>query len=270
MDKSISLVSFDIDGTLINSKGEVLDETKKLIRDLKDKGYLVVLSTGRPFNGHWWIREELGLMEDDDLSITATGAHIRRNSTGESIYKRLLTEEDIRKIGSFKDDKRINFSIHTRDIIYLNEEPNQGFIEDQYLVRLPRLKYGSISDIGHDLTRVCFSGDKNILDDFEKRHKSVLSKDYKYMRNDKNVIEILNKEAGKYEAMAELVKFLGLDLENVMYFGDGANDAKVIKNVGVGVAMENARKQTKESAAYVIGSNDRPSIADFARDYLGL
>ena len=62
----------------------------------------------------------------------------------------------------------------------------------------------------------------------------------------------------------------GISLDQVMYFGDGANDVKTIKAVGVGVAMGNAAKPCKEVADYVIGDNDHPSIADFARKYLDL
>lgn len=264
----IKLIAFDIDGTLINSKGEVLEETRGLIKDLREKGYRVVLCTGRPFNGYWWIREGLDLMGEDDISINSTGAHIRENATGRDIAKKVLSKADIEKIASFKDDDRVNFAIWTRDIIYTNDPVNDGFLRDQYLLDMPRLKYESIDDIPQDLTRACFTADADVLDEFEKRHREELEKDYMVMRNAKNIMEILNKKAGKLEAMTYLVDYLSIDLDNVIYFGDGANDVKTLKAVGVGVAMGNGREATKEAADQVIGTNDEPSIADFLRDYL--
>ena len=74
MKKDIKLIAFDIDGTIITKDGKVLEETKKIITDLKARGIKIVLCTGRNFNGFYWIREGLGLMDFDDYSITCTGA----------------------------------------------------------------------------------------------------------------------------------------------------------------------------------------------------
>lgn len=271
MKKDIKLIAFDIDGTLVNSKGQVLEESKKLVADLKAAGYKVVLCTGRPFNGYWWIREDLGLMDDGDLSIASTGAHIRENATGKGLVNHTLTPSDIEKIESLIDDPRIEFSIYTRDIIYnKSKKPSKEFFDDKKTNMMAWLRYENLSDIKEDLTRACYIGSPEALADFEKRHKSELEKDFKYMRNETIIGEILNKKAGKSEAMTSLCQMLGLSLDQVMYFGDGANDVKTIKAAGVGVAMANAAKPCKEVADYVIGDNDHPSIADFARKYLDL
>lgn len=271
MKKNIKLIAFDIDGTIINSKGEVLPETRALVRDLRARGIKIILCTGRTFNGHWWIREGLGLMNDDDLSIVSTGAFIRQNATGKALVNKSLTKDDVAFIFDQIDDPRLQMSIHTRDIIFINEdEPNEAFLKDKGLVRMPRLKYDSLVQIPDEIARVCLSASPEILKDFEDKHRDDIEKRFKYMRNAPFISEILNPKAGKSEALRDLAELTGIGLDNMMYFGDGLNDLKSVGLVGVGVAMGNASESTRKAADYVIGTNDEPAIADFVRKYLDL
>ena len=268
MKKNIKLIAFDIDGTVVTKDGRVLKETKEIIKDLKERGFEIVLCTGRSFNGFYQVREELGLMDFDDYSITCTGAFIRQNATGKALMKKVLTEEDVEKISSKLDDDRIDVTIHTRDILYNKaKEPNKYFLEDQAVMQMPWLRYESLDDIHDDLARVCFESDIKTLDEFDDRHKADFMKDYKYMRNARTIVEILHKDAGKYETLLELTKMLDVKMDEVMYFGDGPNDVKTLRAVGVGIAMGNAREITKKAADLVIGDNDTPAIAEFLKEY---
>ena len=46
-----------------------------------------------------------------------------------------------------------------------------------------------------------------------------------------------------------------------MAFGDGSNDASMIQQAGIGVAMANAMEILKEQADYVTLSNDKDGVA---------
>ncbi len=268
MKKDIKLIAFDIDGTIITDDGKVLKETKEIIKNLKERGIEIVLCTGRTFNGFYWIRQELGLIDFDDYSITCTGAFVRQNATGKALIEKSLTKLDIEKLFSFLDDENIDFVIDTRDILYNNaENPTKEFLDDQELVRMPWLKYESLDDIEDSIGRACFISDEETLNKFEDRHKKDFEKSYRYMRNDRRITEILHKDAGKSETLKDLVKILDLDMEKVMYFGDGANDVKSIKAAGVGLAMGNGRSLAKDAADFVIGDNNSPSIANFLKEY---
>lgn len=268
MDKDIKLITFDVDGTIISDDQKVLEENKEIIKKLKARGVKIVLCTGRSFNGFHRVRQDLGLTGFDDYSISCTGAFIRQNATGKALIKKVLTKKEAEKIIARLDDDRIDVTIHTRDILYNQaKNPNDHFLKDQTKMGMPWLRYENLSDIDTDLARVCFEGDIKVLDEFEKRHKEEIKKDYKYMRNDRNILEVLNKDAGKSEALRDLSHILDLDMDEIMYFGDGVNDIKSMEAVGVAVAMENAREITKEAADYIIGDNNSPSIAEFLKEY---
>lgn len=81
-------------------------------------------------------------------------------------------------------------------------------------------------------------------------------------------LEINAAGVNKGKAMIELGKVLGIPREEIMAFGDGNNDLKMLKEVGTGVAMENAIPSLKEAADYVALSNDEEGVAKFIEKYV--
>ena len=81
-------------------------------------------------------------------------------------------------------------------------------------------------------------------------------------------LEINAAGVNKGKAMIELGKLLGISREEIMAFGDGNNDLKMLKEVGTGVAMENAISSVKEAADYVTLSNDEEGVAKFIEKYV--
>lgn len=84
----------------------------------------------------------------------------------------------------------------------------------------------------------------------------------------KKNIEVNAAGVNKGRALLRLGELLGIRREEIMAFGDGANDLKMIKEVGVGVAMENAKDELKEAADYIAGSNDKDGVARFIETYV--
>ena len=54
---------------------------------------------------------------------------------------------------------------------------------------------------------------------------------------------------------------MGYKKEEMIAFGDGHNDASMVKYAGIGVAMENAVQDLKDVADEVTLSNDEDGIA---------
>ena len=65
-----------------------------------------------------------------------------------------------------------------------------------------------------------------------------------------------NKEKG----IAEVIKYLGIDKEEIIAFGDGGNDISMLRYAGIGVAMGNASDNVKAVANYITDSVDNDGI----------
>jgi len=264
MNKDIKLVAIDLDGTLLGSDRQIVEKNIDAIKKIHDRGIEVVIATGRCFNGFWWIRQELGLEGFDDYSICNTGAFVRINASGKTIVENPMDKSDYEKIMSYKGDYDLQVGIFTKDVLYNNEEiVNAGFKKDQEIMKLPRLKFKDFDDIEEKVARINFMGDEDELDKFYEENKEKLEEDYMTMRNETYALEILKKSSGKANSLKKLCEFLDIDLANVAYFGDGANDVEAIKIAGLGIAMANANEETKKAADYVTSSNDDAGLAEF-------
>lgn len=264
MNKDIKLVAIDLDGTLLGSDEKIVEKNIDAIKKIHDRGIEVVIATGRCFNGFWWIRQELGLEGFDDYSICNTGAFVRINASGKTIVENPMDKSDYEKIMSYKGDYDLQVGIFTKDVLYNNEEiVNDGFKKDQEIMKLPRLKFKDFDDIDQKVARINFMGNQDELDKFYEENKEALEKDYMTMRNETYSLEVLKKSSGKANSLKKLCEYLNIDLANVAYFGDGANDVEAIKLAGLGIAMGNAEEETKKAADYVASTNDEAGLAEF-------
>ena len=76
------------------------------------------------------------------------------------------------------------------------------------------------------------------------------------------------KEATKENAIQKVCKYCGIDLKDVIAFGDDAPDIGMLKLCGTGVAMGNAIDCVKEVADIVIGINDEDGIANYLETFV--
>lgn len=269
MKKDIKLVAIDLDSTLLDSDDKLPKENKEVLKKLKDKGIKVVLATGRPFNGYWWIRQELGLEGFDDYTICNTGAFIRRNADGKILVDNSLDKFDYEKISDLLGDYDLQIALFAGATMYNNaEEVNKEFFGDQELLRMPRLKFKDFNDIEEKVARLNFMGEESELDAFYEENKEKLEKDYMTMRNETYSLEILNKSSGKANSLKKLCEYLEIDLDKVIYFGDGANDTKAMELAGISVAVANADDEAKETADHETNKNDQAGVGKFLKDLL--
>jgi HAD superfamily hydrolase (TIGR01484 family) len=72
---------------------------------------------------------------------------------------------------------------------------------------------------------------------------------------------VLNREASKEHALAQLCSDLRIPAERVLAIGDSRNDVPMLQWAGIGVAMENALPEVRAAVPYVTASHDRDGVA---------
>ena len=95
----------------------------------------------------------------------------------------------------------------------------------------------------------------------EARVKAVLGKNFSVYRSEPYFLEILPKGIDKAQCLAQLLKLLSIDREEMIACGDGFNDLSMIEYAGLGVAMENAVRPVRNAADYVTLSNNDDGVA---------
>jgi hypothetical protein len=79
--------------------------------------------------------------------------------------------------------------------------------------------------------------------------------------------DVTAQGADKGEGVLTMAKHFGLDPQYTMAFGDGGNDASMIRTAGIGVAMGNALESLKQEADYTTTSVDEDGVLNALRHY---
>ena len=82
------LMAIDLDGTLLNSFGEVSENTRKALLAAKAQGTEVVLSSGRPISSTESLALELGV---DNYLISGNGAAVYDIKNQKILYDRFFS-----------------------------------------------------------------------------------------------------------------------------------------------------------------------------------
>ena len=73
--------------------------------------------------------------------------------------------------------------------------------------------------------------------------------------------DITARGADKGQALRLMAQHEGFDVAHTIAFGDGGNDATMVREAGIGVAMGNAIEDLKRDADYVTTSVDDDGVA---------
>ena len=73
--------------------------------------------------------------------------------------------------------------------------------------------------------------------------------------------ELANKAFNKGKAVERLCGFLGVSRKGTIAVGDSMNDLEMLREAGVGVAVENAVQAVKDAADYITDTNENDGVA---------
>lgn len=267
---SIKLVAIDIDGTLLNEKREITQEVKAAIASAVEKNVAIVLCTGRPLPGVKNQLNELGLYQDNDYVITYNGALVQQTKSGKIIARHGLTYEDFLEIEVMA--RRVGSHLHSIDdqtIYTTNRDISPYTVHEAFLVNMP-LKYRTTDEMTPDMSivKMMMIDEPAILDAAIARLPQTFREKYTTVKSSPFYFEILNKEASKGAAVANLAQHLGIKQEEIMAIGDNENDLSMIEYAGLGVAMGNAVPLIKEVANVVTATNDEHGVAEAIKKYV--
>ena len=248
----VKLVVSDMDGTLLNSKGEVSDLFFKLFKQLKEQGIYFCAASGRQYNS---IIHKLAPIKDEIFVIAENGG-IAKNKE-ELLVLNLLSVDKIKKIlPALKTIKGAHIVLCGKEKAFIQSK-NQDFI-DFFQEFYQNYK------IVDDLMEVA---DKEEFLKIAVYH-SISSEQYVYpvikdLDNDllikisgKNWLDISDKKANKGNALRKVQEILNITKEETLVFGDYHNDIEMLKEAHFSFSMKNAHKDITEIANYATESND--------------
>lgn len=243
-------IILDLDGTLLRSDKSVSERTLKALEECKEAGILVIVATAR----FWFKAEKYLELIKPDYAILADGTQIYHK--GEMIRGFAMTEQAVNGV--------IQALMH--------QGPNAEFVvgvgkellcSAAGISEKWRKSYAFEEDMKQPVYKIAA-----VLESADMAES--LAEDYDcrlYSYRDENLYGFTDKESGKYQAVKALGEFLGIDLQDMVAFGDDENDYEILQNCGVGVAVANAIPQILKGADEVTDSNDEDGVANYLERY---
>lgn len=272
MKQSIKMIGFDLDGTLLTSDKKIGTYTKEILDEAIQRGIIVLPVTGRPLAG---VPEELKSYKGIDYMITSNGARVVEH--GKSIFERLVSVKTSRNILDIFEDYDTLREIYydgqgyaQRDKMEQMEKYMKTPVMAEYILRT-RLPVEDLNgkfaaeDRPLDKVQALFTNQEEKLEAW-KRIEAL--GDVEVTGALSNNIEVNASGVHKGNALLWLAQRLGIQREEIMAFGDGANDIKMMRDAGIGVAMENSIEAVKEAADMITVSNDAEGVAHTIENYI--
>lgn len=234
--KAIKLIALDMDGTLLNSNGEIPEENRKAIKEAQDAGIHVVLSTGRSIATCKDHAESLFLKT---YLVTVNGSEIW-DWQGNLIERNLVEAEQMRWLWELAQKHGAKIWAISCGKLWNNEMP-----ED--IDAIEWLKFGY--HIDDDAIRNEVLKELQARNIFEISNSSLVN------------IEVNALGINKAKGLKTVCERLDITMAEVMAVGDSLNDISMIKEAGIGVAMGNAQDIVKETANATTKTNDENGVA---------
>lgn len=264
----------DLDGTLLNQYGAVEEETKKILKNVMDKGTDIVLASGRPVDAIKQIAKEI---ESKNYFIAGNGALIYDLQKDEIIYKETIKKEKVLEIIKICNENNIYYNIYTKNeilsselkynVLYYYKENQNKEERNKTKINIVQDIYKYIEEQDEEILKITVCDEnKAIFDSILKRLKKVKGIEVlevehmsrKVIKNGTDTVEInyyyteiMLKDTDKWKAIQYLINKLNINKEEIIAIGDNCNDKQMIENAGLGIVMKGSTKEVVDIADYI-------------------
>ena len=255
----IKAIFFDIDGTLLSYKSRVVPEsTKQALKELKEKGILTFVATGRHVS-------ELKDLPLHDLTfdgyITLNGQYCY-NDQG-TIYHLPIEKQDINAILNRIDHNPFPCIFVEKEFMYINyNNEDVALVQDYIATPLP-----DVNDLHRGLKEPIYQVIPYGIDETMEQEIITLMPHCKATRWHPLAIDIIPSFGGKQNGIKEVLKYYHIDISETMSFGDGENDLDMFDVTAISIAMGNAKEMIKNKADYVTKDVDHDGIYHALKHY---
>lgn len=251
----IKLIVTDLDNTLLRSDKTISGYTASVLQKCREKGIMTAYATARS-------RQSASRFIDmfaPDIFIGYGGAAA---FAGDEVICRFAIPADVsaRLIARCLQEPGILcVNAINETVAYTNrtKEPGSDFTHYECVdfSQHKDTNYLKVSLVSSDPCAV-----ERIVSNF-----STLS----FLRyTGEDLYSIGDRSADKWNAVKAVAEYFDIDTDMVAAFGDDINDLEMVKNCGIGVAVENAIEAVKAVAKYICDTNDNDGVAKWLEEHI--
>ncbi|MCS7180624.1 MAG: Cof-type HAD-IIB family hydrolase [bacterium] len=275
----IKLLAIDLDGTLLNNKGEINEEDKIALRKFSIKGGIIVLASGRMTDRISYYSDILGI---DTPLIGYNGAMVRltKRENRKIIYHKPVPLKYSKFIIEYCLKNNFFLNFYYNDKLYSQNIPTLRKYAEIYSKQTGSI-YNFIDDLrvmkNKKPTKLILITDSQNINiertrDYQfKYFKKKFGKNLNIVKTNPEYLEFMNKKVSKGTGLKVIAEYYGIKREEIIAFGDGENDIEMLLFSGISVVPKNSNSKVKKIAKIVSDfSNDESYISRFLNGFLSL
>jgi Cof subfamily protein (haloacid dehalogenase superfamily) len=261
----IRCIAMDLDDTLLDDDLTISLENRTAIQMAGQLGVKIILASGRMAQSMKPYSKELKL---EQPIIAYNGAVVYDILMERTLDHYPVPRELALELIPIIRGAGIHLNVYLQDELYMEKITDWGRAYAASCSVTPRL----VEDVSrlvnegpHKMLAIGVITEIERLQGFlEERFRGRLD----FTRSKPNYLEILCPGVSKGSALQRLVTRWGIDRSEVIAIGDALNDLEMITWAGIGVAMENAVPQVKESADFIATDNNHHAVAEVIRRFV--
>ena len=257
------IVFSDIDGTVLNSKHELLASTIEAVQKLALKNIPFVLVSARMPKAMKLIFDEMNVK----MPMISYGGALVLDEQNQILHDDKINKLDTKAIIDeiellWPDDVVINY--YSDDNWFVEDEDNKAVKREENITNVKASQADFKELINKDIlpNKILCMTKANISSKIE----AVLQEKFPQLnivRSSDILIEIMNKDVSKANGIEVLLHHLNMTPAQAIAFGDNYNDLTMLNFVGRGVVMQNAQKKKKKQMKYITKSNNEDGIYEY-------
>ena len=277
------LIAIDLDGTLLNSYGEISQGNREAIEYALKNNVEVVLASGRDPKTMEKISLNLGI---NNYLIAGNGASIYDIKQEKNIYEKFIKQEKALKIIQICKDNSIFLNLYTDkgiiteslnfNVKVFNSENTHKALEKQTNIEVVKDLYQYTKENKLNILKIIICDESKIIfNNIIQKLKmigGVEVLDVEHMSRKKIRIgteeidveyfytEISSKNVDKWNAIEFLTEKLQIKKEEVICIGDNINDKKMVENAGIGIAMGNSALAVNNIGDFITEDNNSDGV----------
>lgn len=264
-EKIIKLICSDIDGTLLNKDRELSQKTLASFHRLNTTHPVILISSRMPKSMRL-LQKELGV---EQLPLIAYNGSLILKDT-QSFFSQEIDIQLIKEITSYITSTQIHLSLYHNDewVVPQNDSWAQRETHNTRVRPLIQPLEKTIEDwekrsIGAH--KIMCMGDAHEINLLFKQLEDKHGKQINAYRSKDTYVEISHIKQDKASALSFLLNhhYPEISLEHCIAFGDNYNDATLLRQVGIGVAVANAKAEILSLADFITDKNTEDGVANY-------
>ena len=271
--RPLGLLGIDVDGTLITDDGHITEKVYNALDKAVSAGWEFVIASGRTY---YAAQSIIGRLPFLNYAILSNGACIMDVKKNQVLHLETLTPEVVREVVRVTREQGAIPALYNTDIFhqavyyetidgaceffkwYVTEDKRCERVDDimEYTDNVLQVGMIAARDIIFSIRDgLDMSGARILALPFESPRFGGKNRDFWFL-------QVVNTQAVKIDALRKISRWLDIPDGRLIAVGDNYNDADMIKNADVGIAMGNAPDEIKELAHEVVGSNNGSGLVE--------